>query len=332
MSWQIIGHEWAITLLRQSLAAGQVSHAYLFSGPPQIGKTTLALSLAQALNCRQQEPPCGQCRSCQKIRKRKHPDVQLIVGEGAGGSIKIEQVRTLQREAVLKPYEGDFRVFVLRQADRATAEAADSLLKTLEEPPPHVVLILTASQAEALPPTVLSRCQRLDLRPAAFQVIEHALGERGISPSQAQLVARLSAGRMGWAFQACEDDELLRRRQQDLNQLTRLLSSGRVERLDFAWKTSNDLYSVRPLLDLWIGWWRDLLLLHSQGLDHVVNIDRMDELQALTGQSDLAQVWAAIRALQVASAQLEANVNARLALESLMLQLPYWPTAAASLS
>ena len=322
MSWGIVGHDWAVELLRRTLVSGRVAHAYLFSGPPQIGKTALALALAQALNCTQPTPPCGHCVSCQKIANRTHPDVRLIVGEGAGESIKIDQVRALQRRAVLSPYEGRYRVFILRRMDLASTEAANSLLKTLEEPPGHVVLCLTAVHAEALPATVVSRCQRLDLRPAARQVVADALTEGGLPAPRAQLLARLSAGRVGWALGASQDDGILRQRQQALDQLVGLLSADRVERLDFAWKASRDPGHSRRLIELWTSWWRDLLLLCGDRECHLVNIDRNDELGSAAGQTTLSRAWAALSALQAASAQLEANVNARLALEGLLLKLP----------
>jgi DNA polymerase-3 subunit delta' len=324
MTWQTIGHEWAVELLQRSLETDRVAHAYLFSGPPQIGKTRLALDLAQALNCEQPEPPCGHCPTCLKIERGTHPDVRLIEGEGAGGSIKIAQVRQLQREAVLSPYEGHYRIFVLCRMDLATLEAANSLLKTLEEPPAQVVLILTAVQAEQLPSTVISRCQRLDLRPLARHIVEASLREKEIPISQAQLLARLAGGRLGWAFRASQDAAVLNRRQEVLAQLIQMLSADRVERLSFAWKTSRDPLASRALIELWTTWWRDLLLVCSQGEGPIVNVDRADELQGLASQSTTIQAWAILNALQAATAQLEANVNARLALESLLLKLPCW--------
>jgi DNA polymerase-3 subunit delta' len=328
MAWDVVGHDWAVALLERGLAKGRVAHAYLLSGPPQTGKTHLARVLAQALNCTQPDPPCGVCPSCQKIRSGTHPDVRVIVGEGAGESIKIDQVRALQHEAMLLPYEGRYRVFILRRMDLASTEAANSLLKTLEEPPAHVVLILTAVQAEALPATVVSRCQRLDLRPITLRQVADALRDRGIASDKAELLARLSGGRIGWAMQAAEREELVSQRQRGLDQLIQLLSAKRVQRFDFASKTSRDPASCRDLIELWAVWWRDLLLLRAAGGEHLVNLDRADELGQLVHKVDLSQAWAVLVALETTAAQLDANVNARLALEGLLLKLPHWDAVA----
>ena len=323
IAWQIIGHVGAVAFLQQSLATGRVAHAYLFTGPPQVGKRKLALGVAQALNCVGSEPPCGQCPSCLKVVNDTHPDVRVIEGEGAGGSIKIDQVRALKREAMLTPYEGRYRVYILRNVDLASLEAANSLLKILEEPPEHVVLVLTAVQPESVPATVLSRCQRLDLRPVAHRVLETLLRDRGIAEPQAQLLVRLSGGRVGWVLDASGDNALLDHRQRDLDQMIQLFGATRVERLDFAWEISRKPDASRALIELWMVWWRDLLLVHNQGQDHVINIDRSDELGWMAGRSTMSQVRSTLDALQSAAAQLDANVNARLAWEGLMLNLPH---------
>ncbi|MDD3825364.1 MAG: DNA polymerase III subunit [Anaerolineae bacterium] len=327
MTWQIVGHEWAVSLLRRRLASGRISHAYLFTGPPQIGKTLLARTLAQALNCPGADPPCGDkdCATCKRIKDETHPDVRIVRGEGAGDSLKIDQVRTLQREAALFPYEGRKRVFILRRMDLASTEAANALLKTLEEPPAHVVLILTAVDVDALPPTVLSRCQRLDLRPLPRGRVEAELRARGLDADQARLLAGLSAGRIGWAFAAGErEGVLLNRRQRDLDSMVRVLPAGRIERLALAQSLGRDPRASRETLELWAAWWRDLLLLSGRGDGPVVNVDRLAELRSLARPERLGQSWAAVRALQNAAAQIEDNVNPRLALEGLLLKLPRW--------
>ncbi len=324
MTWQIIGHKWATTLLRQSLATDQIAHAYLLTGPPQVGKTKLALSLAKALNCEQPDPPCGRCPSCRKVDQGVHPDISFIGDDSAGGSIKIDQIRALRREAILSPYEGRYRVYILRRVDRATIEAANSLLKILEEPPAHVILVLTAVHPGSLPPTVVSRCQRLDLRAVPLDVIRASLQERGLPSQDAQLLARLSGGRIGWAFSASEDDAILRQRQQDLDLLIELLAANRVKRIDIAWKASRDPIGAHRQIEQWTAWWRDLLLLGCHSEHHIINIDRIDELRSMAGLSDARQVSAILKVLQETSIQLDANVNARLALEGLLLRLPRW--------
>jgi len=177
--WSVIGHEWAVALLRRSLAENRVGHAYLITGSPQVGKTTLARTFAQALNCTHpdaDERPCDACRSCRLVSAGNHPDVPFIEPDGA--SLKIDQIRALQRQVALSPVEGRWKGYILREMERATAEAANALLKTLEEPPSHAVLILTASEAEVLLPTIVSRCQTVPLRPLSQQAIAQALVSR----------------------------------------------------------------------------------------------------------------------------------------------------------
>jgi DNA polymerase-3 subunit delta' len=135
-------------------------------------------------------------------------------------------------------------------------------------------------------------------------------------------LARLSSGRIGWALQALDDEAVLGQRQEYLDQLVELLSAGRVKRLDFAWQASRDPVAAQAQIEAWIGWWRDLLLLSSQGQGHVLNLDRLDELGPLAERIPAARSWLALGALRAAAEQLQANVNPRLALESLLLKLP----------
>jgi DNA polymerase-3 subunit delta' len=181
-----------------------------------------------------------------------------------------------------------------------------------------------------LPATVISRCQKLDLRPASLRTVESLLHEREVPEEKAQLLARLSAGRIGWALTVQENESLLQQRDQDLDKKLELLAGTRVERMDFAWNTSRDQARVARLLELWTSWWRDLLLVSGEGSEHIANIDRLGELEPLAQGSSLPQVWAGLQAMQTAVAQIDANVNVRLALESLLLKLPHWPQASAS--
>jgi len=319
--WQVVGHKWAVDLLNRALASGRVAHAYLLTGPPQIGKKSLALNFAQALNCLDEERPCGQCLACRKIAHGSHPDVQLI--EGEGGSLKIDQMRTLQHEAALSPLEGRWKVYIIRQMEQATAEAANCLLKTLEEPPAHVILLLTASQADALLPTIVSRCQVLNLRPLANETVQRALqGRWGVDAERARLLARLSGGRLGWAVAASQNDTILARREKHLDEMMELLSQGRVERLGYAQQLSRNPEAAPELLHLWLSWWRDLLLAASDSSAGIINIDREDALRAQAQRYSLGQVRDFVEALRAAAWRLEHNANTRLTLEVLTLSLP----------
>ncbi len=319
--WQVVGHKWAVDLLKRALAGERVAHACLLTGPPQIGKRSLALNFAQALNCLDEEKPCGQCLACSKIAHGSHPDVQII--EGEGGTLKIDQMRTLRHEAALSPLEGRWKVYIIRQMEQATAEAANCLLKTLEEPPSNVILMLTASEAEALLPTIVSRCQVLNLRPLATETVQRSLQERwGVDVERAQLLARLSGGRLGWAVTASQNDAILPRREKHLDEMMELLGQGRVERLEYAQQLSRNSEAVPELLHLWISWWRDLLLAASGSSVGITNVDREDALRIQARRYSLGQVRNFVEALRAAAWRLERNANTRLTLEVLMLSLP----------
>jgi DNA polymerase-3 subunit delta' len=316
--WQVVGHEWAVDLLKRALASERVAHAYLLTGPPQIGKRSLALNFAQALNCLDEEKPCGQCLACSKIAHGSHPDVQTI--EGEKGTLKIDQMRTLRHEAALSPLEGRWKVYIIRQMEQATVEAANCLLKTLEEPPSSVILMLTASEAEALLPTIVSRCQVLNLRPLATDTVQRALQERWeVDAERAQLLARLSGGRLGWAVAASQNDAILPQRERHLDEM---MEQGRVERLEYAQQLSRNPEAVPELLHLWLSWWRDLLLAASGSSVGMINMDREDTLTSQAQRYSLSQVQNFIEALRAAVWQLEHNANTRLTLEVLMLSLP----------
>lgn len=321
MHW-IIGHEGAIRRLEAAAKAQQPAHAYLFAGPSSVGKTTLALAFAQTLNCQATDRPCGECRVCQLAARRRHPDVALI--QAADGTIRIDQIRELQRQAALAPIEVRWRVFIIPNVERATREAANSLLKTLEEPPPHVVLLLTTLDPEGLLPTVVSRCQVISLRPLPLSQIRHALEERWeVEPQRADLLARVCAGRIGWAISALKDSAVLEQRQAGLKALTEALPAKPLERLECAARLSKSRSSLEETLALWLSWWRDLLLLRA-GLseDVLTNVDHRETLQALAHEYAPRQITQVIHAIQHTLRRIDSNVNPRLALEVLLLSLP----------
>lgn len=319
--WSIVGHEGFIEMWQRGIAQNRVAHACLLTGPPQIGKTTLAQTFAAALNCAAEAGPCGQCLSCHKIAKANHPDVRII--ESSGGSIKIDQIRQLQAGVALSAHESSWKVYIVRNVDQATPEAANCLLKTLEEPPPRVVLLLTTSSSSALLPTIVSRCQVLPLRPLTTETVRNTLTERcQIDPERAHLLARLAAGRIGWAIDAAEDSRLLEKRSQAIADLLRVAETHRVERMQYAETLSKQSDDRHWVLDVWKTWWRDLLLIKSGVGGMTVNVDQADTLRMCAKRYEVRQIRDFLAHLLSTAYRLEQDVNPRLAMEALLLKLP----------
>ncbi len=340
-NWGIVGHAWAVRALAHSLATDHIAHAYLFTGAHAIGKTTLARILAQALECTAKNRPCGQCPACLKIARDRHPDVQIIEGVPVGWkfdeksppppprvndierrTIKIDQIRVLQHQIARAPFEGRWRVIILRRFEEANDEASNAFLKTLEEPPRHTRIILTARDPNTLLPTIVSRCQVLPLRSLARDQVESALITRwNVENEQAHLLARLSGGRLGWAVRASADSKLLDTRRTHLDALDAIMREGRAERFTRADKLSKS-DDLLQMLDAWLGWWRDVLFMQNGDDVRVTNIDRAASLQEQATRLTLEQVQRVLQAVRATTRQLHQNVNARLALEVLMLKLP----------
>lgn len=333
--WQIIGQDKTINLLIRSFSDGRLSHAYLFVGPKHVGKMTLSINLAQALNCLSDDRPCGTCHTCRRIGAGNHPDVQVIQlaqdseneQAPARKTISVSQIRDLQYGINLKPYEGGYRVIIIDGAEHMSDGAANSLLKTLEEPPPNTVFLLLAIDEGSLLPTIRSRCQKLEVPSLPPHTIKQALMESwGIGLEKAELLARASNGCIGWAISAINDETLLEERSQHLESLISLASSGITQRFEYAFSLaaqfSKNRVTVRERLDLWLTWWRDLLLVKGDSLGFITNTDQEDTLKQHAQQYSINAIGQVIRSIQETMQQMEQNANPRLALEVMMLNMP----------
>src|SRR5438445_5314279 len=244
--WGIIGHEHTINTLRRALVAARVRHAYLFTGPEHIGKALLTRRFAQTLLCTggpdphiAPQNPCNVCLSCRKVMHNNHPDVHYIARPPDKQFILIDQVRALQSDSARKTLEGRRNVFIIQGMHEMNVQAANCLLKTLEEPEPDVVLLLTAPDAGQLLPTILSRVQQVPMQLLTTKQIMSALEERWqVEPDEASMIAALAAGRMGWAVQAVEDEDMLAERQAQLETLAKLPTAGKVQGFDVAQRLS----------------------------------------------------------------------------------------------
>lgn len=323
--WPVIGQERILALLDRSLAQGG-ARSYLLTGPRHVGKKTLALAMARALNCQGAQPPCEECQICHRISEAKHADV-VTLGLGSKTEIGIDDIRNLQHFANLPPYEGTTKVFIIQSADYMSAEASNSLLKVLEEPPPNLVWILLAVDESRLLPTIISRCLRLELRPLSLAQIEETLTVSYSLPHErARLLARLSGGCIGWALSALSDSSVLDQRTQQVEAMLSLLPADLSQRFSFARdlasQFSRERWAALDTLNVWITVWRDMMLIKGGSPENVANLDCFPRLEQHTAHLELDQIKDAIIRLRSARQDLIRNVNARLACESLVLDLP----------
>jgi DNA polymerase III subunit delta' len=254
----ILGQPNAVNILKSGIESGRVAHAYLFAGPAGLGKKLTALTFARALNCQSEVKPCDSCVSCQKAIHSNHPDIVHLKPEGL--SFKIEQARELQKMVHSRVYEGNYKVFIIEDMHKATLQASNSLLKTLEEPPGNSVFVLISENPNALPQTVLSRCQRVNFAPLPGEVIQDCLVKRGYDSIKACQAAELSLGSLGRGLEIIENEKFLKNRQQALEFLQVSINRNYFHLFKVIEAIDKDKTETRLLLEQMLFILRDLCI------------------------------------------------------------------------
>jgi DNA polymerase-3 subunit delta' len=334
MSWNLMGHEWAVDLLSEHIRSDGVRHAYLFTGPAGVGKRTLALRFAQAMACKNPPSPgefCGACRPCKMITQQQFPDLAVLQAETVGGEMKVDVVRELQHTLSLTPYESNRRIAVLLRFHEANENAQNAMLKTLEEAPGQSILLLTADTPENLLPTIVSRCELLRLRPLSVDPLADQLQKSlNIHLTQALALARISGGRPGNALQLHADPELSANRKLWMDHLLSLLGETMAERFDFvekqvklrnSSKEERDQLRLREAFIFWQSLWRDVLLQSSHMGEEIANVDYRPQVEKLAASVNAVQAGEQITRLETVSNRL-GSANMQLLIESLVLSLP----------
>jgi DNA polymerase-3 subunit delta' len=318
---EVLGQAKAKELLRRALTSAKMSHAYLFRGPAGVGKKTTAAAFAATINCLKpvDHLACGQCASCQKFRSANHPDFQHIAPDGA--SIKIKQIRELRKSLAFPPFEARYRVILIADAHTMRRETANSLLKTLEEPPANTVLILTADEANTVLPTIVSRCQVIPFfaLPQA-EVAQRLMAETDLPPEQAATLAAIAEGSLGRA-RMLHEKALLPLRQEIVTTLLRLPPDGpeTVETIfSLAEETAKLKDELAELLDLLRTWYRDLLL---AGGSQPLNQDLTPTWEAARQRWPEPELFARLDRIDRAKRELARNCNRSLVCEVLFFGL-----------
>ncbi len=318
---QICGHDTATTMLSRAVTTGMFPQSLLITGIPQLGKRTLAYTIANVLVCTSEMKPCGKCIPCRKLLSGNHPDITIL--DDAEKSLKIEQIRELQHTLSFSPHESLYKIAILADFERATDGAANALLKTLEEPLSYIILILTARSSTLLLPTIVSRCQVISLKQVTDQVIATMLQKKwNVSVDESMLLGRLAAGRPGWAVQVLTNPDLRAERQTYLSDLIELTCNNYHFRLDYANKCIKKDFPTVTILNLWLSWWRDVLLIRSGVDNNVINIDYLNDLRRFANALPTKEILTIVTRTYTTLQNLKYNVNARLNIEVLVLNLP----------
>jgi len=332
MKWNLFGHDWAIEILQKHIRNDSVRHAYLFSGTPGIGRRSLAIKFAQAINCLQppiQGEACSVCRICKQTEKLQLPDLSIVQLDENKSEIRIEQIRELQKSLSLTPYEAKYRIALILNFQHANPNAQNALLKTLEEAPPKVILLITVDSVENLLPTISSRCEILRLRPLPIAEMELLLQKHWKQDEQsAHELAHLTSGRIGLANTTIADvqkQEMLHDWVNDCVQIFKLQIFKRfeyIEKLTVSKKRGENRDFIRQLLETWLLFWRDILLQKSKCSSQIsfIPFAKISSKAALV--LSLEDLTIQIKKLEESLTQLNNNGNIRLLLETIMLDWP----------
>lgn len=311
---EIKGQDKAIKFLKVAIKNNRLSHAYIFAGPQGSGRSLLARNFAKAVNCEDLEnAPCDSCLSCKKIDKDIHPDVKWIRKDEKSRQIKIGQIRELESQIILKPYEGKYKVFIIVEAELMNIEAANSFLKTLEEPPQNSLLILIVERPKDLLPTIASRCQMVRVRPLEIDELKSILvNEYGISRERAEFLSRVSEGRPGKAISY--EYDILEWKNSVLEEFS---DDECVE--DYAGADRDELSKK---LNVLVSWYRDLLVYKAiQDESLLINVDRIDGIKEGAASYKIDELMRIFESIVNAKEGIENNVNPKLALSAMFKEI-----------
>lgn len=320
---EIFGHEKQIAILKSVIENNRIPHAYLFYGMPGVGKHTTAGHFARALNCRQKgTDACDRCPSCLKAIHGNHPDIITVKADGQ--FIRIKDIRDLQERMTFKPFGGGRRIILVVDADRMNIEAANALLKTLEEPSPSNTMILLTSRPHMLPMTILSRCQHVRFNPLPAVSIASFLKERMfLDDNAANLLASSSGGSIGRA-QEMNGESYIDMRNEMLIKMENILADNPVSILSFADNFGKDKSGVMKKLDILKGCYRDVLVFkETEDKRLLINQDRWETIRAVALRMNGQSVLNNMKIVEATLKAIEQNVNKALALDAMALRLGY---------
>ncbi|MBI2252257.1 MAG: DNA polymerase III subunit delta' [Armatimonadetes bacterium] len=317
---EVIGQDIVLNYLKEIVKNKKVGSSFLFSGSKGIGKTTCALWLAQILNCKDKNPPCGKCLSCIKIYNKNHPDLTII--EPISNFIKIDQIRDFQKEIYYKPYLNNYKIYIIKDAHKLIEEAQNCMLKTLEEPPDASIIILIAEIESSLLPTVISRCQKINFAKIIPQDIkDYLINKYQAADSNLDLLINLSKGSLGKTQKFLQNPNLLKMRAKILDLILNIPNLNLFNIIELSNKLEEYKDNLEYMLEILLSWFRDLILLKYNLTDYIINKDKILELKEQMNFYSLWQINKAINLILEFKINFYRNINLRLLLQNILIKL-----------
>lgn len=318
----VIGHERIKESFLNAIRQKQVSHAYVLAGEDGSGRMMLAKAFAMTLLCeRGGTEPCEVCHSCVQFASDNHPDVRYITHEKE--SIGVEDIRKqIVGDASIRPYSSPYKIYIMPEAEKMTVQAQNALLKTLEEPPEYVVILLIAANADGLLPTIRSRCMMLPCKPLVDRVVkDYLMKTRHVPEEEADVCTAFARGNLGRAIQLSASADFASLRESVLNLMKNIQEMDLLQ-MQGILNELKETTDISMCIDLMQLWYRDVLMFKAtQDMNHFIFKDEFPYIRRLAQESDFAGLERILKACEKAKNRLEANVNFELAMELMLLTM-----------
>lgn len=318
----IIGHDRQIENLKNAIRRNNISHSYLFEGEEGLGKKKTALAFSKTLLCKEEEEkPCNICSSCIKFDSGNHPDFKIIV-PNKKGTIVIEEVEKIINAVSTSPFEGKKKVFIIDDSHTINIEGMNTLLKTLEEPPSFMNIILVTSISNKLLPTILSRCQRIRFYPIENAKIRKFLEEDiSLDKDRSEFIADFTKGSIGKSIEIASSEDLFNRRDEVIMIIDNILNGDQTRALGAVKFFNENKDDIESILDIMLYWFRDLLIYKEVGKTSL--IINKDKLEILSKQSsiDFNKINDIIEKIEETRVNINNNVNFTLSIETMLLKI-----------
>ncbi|MEG2841790.1 MAG: DNA polymerase III subunit [Cellulosilyticaceae bacterium] len=319
---KVIGHHTIKEYFNRAVGADKVSHSYIFEGPEGVGKKMVAMELAKILLCEEKEnnTACNKCKSCHMIEAHTHPDI-IVVNKDTKVT-KIDTIRDkVVKEMGIKPYQGNYKIIIVAEADTVTTEGQNAMLKTIEETPSYGIVILVVQNIAKLLPTIKSRCIHMRFNALMQKEIMEYLGTKGITGQNKEIYTKFCEGSIGMANKLIEDKIFIEQRRKSIEYLRRLDSANMMQLYDVVKELCDQKEIITSILDFWLLWYRDVALLKSTGSDNLYYLDYKSDLLDTTHKLTYNKISNNIVSVKEAKREIEQNIYATFVIENLLLKL-----------